>query len=145
MEPGRYTELFFLDEATALAAGHRPCATCQRDRYSAFLKAWNDANCNGNLASVKEVDAQLKRERGTQARKEIAALPTLPTGAMFKHLQSGDVYLVRGQQALPWSFEGYGVGVDLSSLSGPFSVLTPESTLRTIRQGYKPGLHPSAL
>lgn len=145
MQPGHYTELFFLDEATALAAGHRPCATCRRDRYAAFLKAWNAGSSNGNPIGVKEVDAQLKRERGVHARKEVASLPALPNGAMFKHIPSGGFYLVLGKQALPWAFEGYGVAVDLSSLSGPFAVLTPDSTLRAMKQGYMPELHSSAI
>ncbi|MBU1691132.1 MAG: hypothetical protein KJ958_07050 [Gammaproteobacteria bacterium] len=145
MQPGHYTELFFLDEATALAAGHRPCATCRRERYAVFLKAWNAANSNGNVVGVKDVDAQLKRERNAYARKEGTVLPALPTGAMFKHIPSGNFYLVRGKRAVQWTFEGYGVGVDLSSLSGPFIVLTPNSTLRAMLQGYEPDLHPSAL
>ena len=66
MQPGRYTELFFLDEATALAAGHRPCAECQRGRYNEFMACWGKANAGllgGEKLRAPVVDAVLQRER----------------------------------------------------------------------------------
>lgn len=63
MDAGNYTELFFLDEATALAAGHRPCATCRRDRYDAFLTAWSAGNRNGAKVLAGDVDKQMKLDR----------------------------------------------------------------------------------
>ena len=68
MQPGHYTELFFLDEATALAAGHRPCSECRRDRYVAYLEAWaTGIRAGRRRPTAKDIDQQLKRDRSETA------------------------------------------------------------------------------
>ena len=80
MAPGKYTELFFLDEATALAAGHRPCATCRRNDYSRFKQLWAEANtgCSGTGdASIKDIDNRLHRERFISGGRQDGWCPSL--------------------------------------------------------------------
>ena len=144
MEPGKYTELFFLDEATALAAGHRPCATCRPLRYKAFMAAWGSANQPGVAVKPADVDAQLKQDRKPLARERIANLNGLPEGVMVKHIANGTIYLLHAGKAYPWSFQGYAAASAPNTLQGPFLILTPASTVATLRQGYRPELHPSA-
>ena len=109
---GRYAEVFFLDEVTAFAAGHRPCARCQRERYLHFKEAWLHANTPEDARSsttVSEVDNVLHSERITpadQKRSFDAPLSELPLGAMFEH--EGLAYLLDARGCLPWSFGGYG-------------------------------------
>ena len=139
MQAGMYTELFFLDEATALAAGHRPCAECRRERYKAFLAAWPVAG-----AKAADVDSALKRERNPDFRMVSSKLKELPDGVMVQDSGSGQCYLLLGGNALHWSFGGYVKTVDIESLSGTFTILTPRSTIETFRNGYRPDIHPSA-
>ena len=143
MAPGSYTELFFLDEATALAAGHRPCATCRRDRYDSFMLAW----AKGNRASTKvlagEVDKQMKQDRATSARKSVSTLEGLPDGVMVK-TSDGACYLLKDGKLFPWSFDGYGKPLPAGSVAGAFVVLTPESTVNAIRAGYVLETHSSS-
>lgn len=142
MKPGQYTELFFLDEATALAAGHRPCAECRRERYKAFLAAWPEAG-----AKAGDVDATLKRERAHDSRRVMTAdqLTALPNGVLVKHLESGSFYLLHGGEAYPWSFSGYGLRERLQTLSGDYRLMTPASTVAALKNGYRPDIHPSAI
>jgi hypothetical protein len=142
MKPGQYTELFFLDEATALAAAHRPCAECRRERYKAFLAAWPEPD-----AKAGDVDATLKRERANENRKVVSAdqLATLPGGVIVKHLGNGAFYLLLDGSAYAWSFSGYGPRESLQTLTGDFRLLTPASTVAALRSGYRPDIHPSAL
>lgn len=144
MDGGSYTELFFLDEATALAAGHRPCNTCRSDRYKAFMIAWGAGNRGGAKVLAGEVDAQMKQDRAPSAREQVASVAGLPDGVIVKQKSSGTSYLIRGGKLYPWSFEGYGASQPVSAVSGPFVVLTPRSTVQTIRQGYNVEIHPSA-
>jgi hypothetical protein len=137
-----WTELFFLDEATAFAAGHRPCFYCRRDDANRFRAAWQQGN---GVASVlaPEIDAVLHRERLDRGSKRLHPLPMrweeLPDGAM---LQSGaDSYLILQGGALQWSFAGYRKA---SGLLPDAMLLTPPSTLRAFVAGYRPLLHPSA-
>lgn len=142
MQPGQYTELFFLDEATALAVGHRPCAECRRERYKAFLAAWPETG-----AKAGDIDACLKRERsdGQRPLLSVDQLRTLPDGVLVKHLSSGTFYLLLGGDAYAWSFSGYGARQPLLTLSGQFRVLTPASTVAAMKNGYRPDIHPSAV
>lgn len=142
MNPGSYTELFFLDEATAFAAGHRPCATCRRDRYVAFMSAWGMGNCNGARVLATEVDKLMKRDRLPTARKNVATLEGIPNGVMVK-TADGTCHLVMNGCLLPWSFQGYGKPLAIDSFEGPFLLLTPQSTVNAIRSGYEVGLHAS--
>ncbi|MGJ5204664.1 hypothetical protein [Bradyrhizobium sp. HKCCYLR20261] len=137
-----WTELFFLDEATALAAGHRPCFYCRRDDAERFRAAWETGN-GVSAIRASEIDKVLHRERLERGKKRLHSLSgpvaELPDGAM---VQSGEesFAILRGR-ALPWSFAGYGVARD--DLAAPL-LLTPPSTLRALRAGYRPVLHPSA-
>lgn len=137
-----WTELFFLDEATALAAGHRPCFECRRTAAKGFAEAWATGN-RVALPRAAEMDAVLHRERvdGRQMRRHpLTADPaTLPDGTV---LASGDeAYLVRDGKLLLWSFGGY---APAAPPSGPLDLLTPPATVAALRAGYQPHLHPSA-
>jgi len=94
MDVGNYTELFFLDEATALAAGHRPCATCRRDRYDAFLAAWSAGNRNGAKVLASEVDKQMKLDRSPGARVETSTFHGFPDGVFVKQISTSTFYRV---------------------------------------------------
>lgn len=142
MAPGQYTELFFLDEATALAAGHRPCATCRRDRYDAFMLAWSKGNRGGAKTLAGDVDKVMKQDRAPASRKIVSTLDGLPDGVMAK-TADGVCYLLMAGNLFPWNFYGYGRSMPLGSIAGPFVVLTPESTVKTIRAGYVVAVHES--
>ena len=150
MAPNRYTELFFLDEATALAAGHRPCFECRRARSLAFRGAW----ATGNHAAVPPetvragmIDDWLHSERVGSGRSKqtfTANLDELPDGVFVTSGgANGGAHLVLGDKLLAWSPGGYTGrrsrpgGVDVA-------VLTPRSTVAAIRAGYEPQIHPSA-
>jgi len=127
---GGYTELFFLDEPTALAAGHRPCFECRREDAKAFLAA-----CNHSTAP--ELDAVLNAERLEAGAKRLHRRPIdeLPDGAMI--VQDGEALAVRGDGLCPWSFNGYGAprsrprGLDVD-------VLTPPTSLAALSAGFAP-------
>jgi hypothetical protein len=141
--PGRFTELFFLDEATALAAGHRPCAECRREDFVRFRQAWMDTHAGGQ-PRVDEIDRVLHAERITGAgakRLHAARLSDLPDGSM---VGEGDhSWIVLGGDLLAWSPFGYG---DRRIMPGSATVhsLTPPSVIKVIRAGYEPGVHPTA-
>jgi hypothetical protein len=138
-----WTELFFLDEATAFAAGHRPCFYCRRDDANAFRAAWEAGNgVSGVLAS--DIDTVLHRERLERGKKRLHALPMppqqLPDGAM---IQAGaESYLIKQGRVLLWSPGGYRRAQN--DISGAM-LLTPPSTLRAFSAGYRPVLHESAV
>ena len=140
MQPGQYTELFFLDEATALAAGHRPCAECRRDRYKQFLAAWPT---QGEGTRAADIDKVLKRERAEGISVAATTLSTLPDGVMVKELMTSRYYLLHGQHAFPWTFGGYKYPVDKGELQSEFLVLTPPSIVATLQNGYRAEIHPS--
>lgn len=136
-----WTELFFLDEATAFAAGHRPCFYCRRDDAKRFRAAWEHGNGVTGL-SAKAMDAVLHAERLDRGKKRLHPLPLpiveLPDGAMLQ--ANGESYLVANGRTLRWSFAGY----DRADANGHAMLLTPPSTVRAFRAGYRPVLHPSA-
>ena len=144
---GSYSELFFLDEATAFAAGHRPCAYCQRARHLAFKASWVRANVPEEMrasTSIPDVDKILHSERTAPhgAKKTFdATLVELPLGTIFEH--EGSTYLVAEAGYLPWSFAGYGPlrAIDHTRV---VQVLTPPSTVRIFTQGFVPSVHVSA-
>jgi hypothetical protein len=138
-----WTELFFLDEATALAAGHRPCFYCRRDDANRFRAAWQQGN-GVRDARAAQIDAVLHHERLDRGRKRLHPVPApvaqLPDGVM---LQAGtESFLILHGSALTWSPAGYGA---LRAIPGEAMLLTPPSTLRALIAGYRPVLHPSAL
>lgn len=149
MSPGAWTELFFLDEATAFAAGHRPCFYCQRSRAQDFARAWGLAAGFGRAASAKEMDAALKLERqhvrlskdDALRRREalpIVARDQLQSGAMVE--AGGDAYLYAGNRFLRWRPGGY----EAASPQGALRLLTPPSVNAAFGAGFVPVLHPIA-
>ena len=137
-----WTELFFLDEATAFAAGHRPCFFCRRDDALRFRAAWQAGNGVTHV-SAPEMDAVLHRERLAGRNKRLHALPSpigrLPDGAMVA--LDGESYAIAKGRMLRWSFDGYyRTRID----AGAAMLLTPPSTLRALQSGYRAMLHPSA-
>ncbi len=138
-----WTELFFLDEATAFAAGHRPCFFCRRDDANRFRAAWENGN-GASKVSAKAMDAQLHLERLDRGRKRLHALPVplaeLPDGAMVQ--QGEQSFLMTNGRPLLWSPAGY-ARVEYEPDSP--MLLTPPSTLRALNAGYQPALHPTAL
>jgi hypothetical protein len=151
MRPGHYTELFFLDEATALAAGHRPCAECRRERYSAFREAWQSARPGSGgspLPTADEIDRRLHAERlGPDRSKRLykASLEELPNGVFVGRADWGeDAYLVWNDALLKWTAGGYTRRLDRPQ-KAEVLVLTPESTVGALRAGYIPAIHPSAV
>jgi hypothetical protein len=147
MSPGRYTELFFLDEATALAAGHRPCAECRHARFLAFCDAWKKASpaLGSSRATAKEIDDRLHAERiapDGSKRTYLGALDELPDGVVVTVGAERRGYLVVGAQLLAWSPGGYGERRRRPK-GEEVEVLTPKTTVATIRAGYVPEIHPS--
>ena len=137
-----WTELFFLDEATAFAAGHRPCFFCRRDDAVRFRAAWEEGNRVKGVRA-RDIDAVLHRERLSGGNKRLHTLPKpleqLPDGAMVQ--RESEIYLIAQGRALSWSPAGY-----RSAQTAPQAamLLTPPSTLRALSAGYRPLLHPSA-
>jgi hypothetical protein len=147
LSPGCYTELFFLDEATALAAGHRPCAECRRDCFVAFRDAWVAGDLKAGQGSAVEIDARLHAERvgpGGCKRTFPANLDELPEG-VFVRLEglAEQAWLLWGGRLLAWSAGGYGERRPLRK-GERVAVLTPRSTVEVIRTGYVPNVHESA-
>lgn len=135
-----WTELFFLDEAVALAAGHRPCFLCRRQAALSFRECWATAH-GVHKPSATTLDATLHQERldrGHSQHPLDQAPGTLPDGTMVA--QGGTAFLVIGGLAYPWTIDGY---ASPQSLGYADAVLTPPSTVATLRAGYRPVLHPT--
>lgn len=143
MPPGRWTALFFFDEAVALAAGHRPCAYCRRRDFLLYAGAW--AQGHGERRRAAEMDAVLHSQRveprTRRQRTTTQDLSDLPDGAMVRF--DGSPALVLGQRVLPWSWEGYGEPLRPAGLR-EVETLTPPANLVVLRAGFAPLLHPSA-
>ncbi len=150
--PGRLTELYFLDEATGLAAGHRPCGECRYRDYQAFKRAWAAAGLAGAsaggwpgaLPGVREIDARLHADRlvSPGARRTYRApLAGLPSGAMAEI--GGAPWLVYGGRLLAWTPGGY-LERPVGAPEGPVTVITPRATVAVLAAGYRPAVHPSA-
>jgi hypothetical protein len=147
LQPGRFTELFFLDEATAFAAGHRPCALCRRDDYIRFLAIWRELHPGQTCADA--VDAQLHAERVDpvtrgQLRHEAHA-SDLPDGAFV--LLGDAPHVVLGRRLLEWQPSGYAPTVHRPQ-SRRMTLVTPPSLVAVLAAGWQPVvplLHPSAL
>jgi hypothetical protein len=146
MQPGRFTELFFLDEATAMAAGHRPCALCRREDYVRFVTSWR--HLHGEPASADAIDARLHAERWdphTRSRRlGRAAFAELPVGAFA--LVDAEPWLVHGDRLLRWSPDGYHDAISRPR-RGEAEVITPPSLVAILAAGWHPVVpmfHPSA-
>jgi len=133
MTPGQYTELFFWDEATALAAGHRPCAQCQYARYKQFTNLWRIANLEPE-AGIETIDEYLHKER-LNDEKPYFKIEDLPDGAFVSINEKP--FLVYENQLYAWDFDGY-----TNTFRPPqdisFKTLTPLSIIKTIQSGYRP-------
>jgi hypothetical protein len=146
LQPGKFTELFFLDEATAFAAGHRPCALCRREDYDRLIEIWRDLHPGQRGADA--IDEQLHAERfdpATRAqRHHEAEIDDLPDGAFVLHHDGP--YLVRGEELLRWSPAGYDARIARPAKTKA-AVITPPSLLAVLRadwQSLVPLLHPTA-
>jgi hypothetical protein len=140
MQPGRFTELFFLDEATAFAAGHRPCALCRREDYDRFLSLFD-------ATGAQEINERLHEERvepATRAhRLHPARFDDLPDGAFVLH--DGAPKLVLGDALLTWTPAGY--KARSARPRGRATLITPPSLVAVLGRGWDsalPLLHPSA-
>jgi hypothetical protein len=145
LQPGRFTELFFLDEATAFAAGHRPCALCRREDYVRFGEIWSALHSGPTGADA--MDERLHAERVgddvASRRFHRAPLAELPDGAFV--FESGSPWLVFGRELLLWTPAGY--SQRRRRKSGEATVLTPPSLVEVLRAGWDPAVplfHPSA-
>jgi hypothetical protein len=145
MTPNRWTELFFLDEAVALAAGHRPCAECRRQAYNAWMDAMS-AGAGVPRPSAPDVDKRLHAERAIPGARAMqthqAKLQDLPDGAFILEPGSGTPALVLGDNLLPWTHTGYRKPVHRGV--GTVTTLTPPTSLAALRGGYAPLFHPSS-
>lgn len=146
MQPGKFTELFFLDEATAFAAGHRPCALCRNADYKRFTARWRDLH-PGDIGA-DAIDARLHTERvdpsSRRQRHHGAALDTLPDGTFV--FRDDAPWLVLGCELLRWTPAGYDLRVPRTRREDA-RVITPPSLVAVLRTGWRslvPVLHPSA-
>jgi hypothetical protein len=137
MSERRYTELFFLDEAVAFAAGHRPCAECRRASFNAFREAWRRARGLDHLLFADKMDSELHTARIDRRKKVTyeAPLESLPYGCFVRI--DGHPYLVWNDALLLWTPEGYTARHAKPAVS-TVTVLTPEPIVACFRHGYKP-------
>lgn len=145
--PNTYSELFFLDEATAFSAGHRPCATCRRDRYNAFKDAWIKANrpISQSNPSITDIDRQIHDERISRDGKKvtfIARIADLPDGTFIEYDENA--YLLWEKRLHRWSPHGYFSTAETMQPEDKVLVLTPFSIVQIFMAGFKPQVHESA-
>ena len=137
-----WTELFFLDEVTALAAGHRPCFYCRREAATQFARCYSEA-FGAAKPTVGEIDGRLHGERlassgepATIAGDEIA---DLPDGTMVA--VDGKAHAIARGALWPWHFSGYGTPLERGSIAGAVTLITPPTTLAVLKAAYKPVWH----
>lgn len=143
MAKGKYTELFFLDEATALAAGHRPCNDCLKSKFADFklrwLEAYNDKNSAiTTMAEINKINQKERYYRGNKVTYQDNML-NLPNGTFIEIEQS--FYLIWQGAKYLWSFEGYKEKSDIRNEL--VTILTPQSFVDALAGGYTPEVHPS--
>jgi hypothetical protein len=145
--PGHYTQLFFCDEATALAAGHRPCAKCRRPDYRRYVQAWQRARDLQSPPEAGEIDNALHQARVTPHKRQVrthAKLVDLPDGALISLSEHpGEAWLVWQDRLHRWTHEGYSEYQPMMP-EAEVVVLTPEPTVSAFNAGYIPMVHPSA-
>ncbi|HLZ72287.1 MAG TPA: hypothetical protein VKV26_20480 [Dehalococcoidia bacterium] len=148
MQPNRYTELFFLDEATALAAGHRPCAQCRWGDYNRFIDAWLAGNAVLRIERARctdAIDAVLHRERVTPRREKVtylARLGDLPDGVFVTFDGAAGAWTPRDGRLHRWTSAGYAESRPAAAVH-EVRVLTPRSIVNAIAAGYVPMTHPT--
>ena len=144
LRPRRYTELFFLDEAVALAAGHRPCAECRHAAYQSFVTAWAAARALPVKPAADDIDRELHWQRRLVDGARVtypALLSELPDGVFIVHDE--EFWLTDDGGLHRWTPAGYADRID--QFDEPAAVLTPRATVETIRAGYRPLVHLHAL
>jgi len=148
MTPNAYTELFFLDEATAFAAGHRPCAECRRADYLRFLEAWAKATGLAGRARLRAIDVdrvlharRVHRESRAQATYR-ANLADLPDGSFARLPDESGAWVVAGSRILRWTHAGYDLVRARRRMD--VEVLTPWPSVAAFKAGYRPMLHRTA-
>jgi len=150
-QPHRWTPLFFLDDAVALAAGHRPCAFCRPDAYSAYRDAVSTALGRDQPIRANEINSRLNAERlrrgrglsrGADRRLWIADSHDLPAGTVFVG-ETGEARLVVGEFTWAFSFDGWAKPA-VRSTGETVEVITPPTSVAALRHGFEPVLHPSA-
>jgi hypothetical protein len=145
MPPGRWTALFFLDEATALSAGHRPCGYCRRADYLDFAECWRTAEKLDQRLHAGQMDTLMHAERvDRRTRRQLtrpAKISTLPDGVMVRHENA--IALLADDALRPWSFEGYGAPFAVPAQT-TVELLTPPTIVAVLAAGYRPLVHPSA-
>jgi hypothetical protein len=145
---GHYSELFFLDEATALSAGHRPCAECRRERYNEFKALWCAANLGAislSAVPISQIDKQLHSERAVRCGGKVtfqSELKAVPAGAFIAI--NGVAFLHWLGRLHQWSPCGYSQPHLSLSPSAVVTVLTPASIVRLLQHGFEPQVHESA-
>lgn len=143
MTPNRYTELFFLDEATAFSAGHRPCAECRRNRYNEFKEKWLQANGElllGMKPTAANMDKIIHEERIQNKQKVTytSTLNELPDGTMVEI--KSKAYLIWKNKLYEWSFTGYSKAEIDYKENDEVEVLTPKSYVNTFLKGFVPDI-----
>jgi hypothetical protein len=142
MTPRNYTELFFLDECVALAAGHRPCGLCRRDDFNHFKQCFTTANNTANLNEIDRLMHKARVCRNRSQRRFQSAVSALPDGTFIWHGSSACLiwrdHLLSGEA-------GCYTKIAPRPARGSVTVLTPAPTVAALARGYRPGLHPSAL
>ncbi|MFM0334885.1 hypothetical protein [Paraburkholderia fungorum] len=143
MADDSYTELFFLDEATAFAAGHRPCWDCRRPQYKTFTRLWASTfHVEKFNRDVMDNALHVERSSGNESEStRYSALESLPNGTCVQFEKNW--YLIWGDQLLQWSFDGYVAGIARPK-GLEVAVLTPRSIVAVLQAGYAPELHPTA-
>ncbi len=144
--PNRYSELFFLDEATAFSAGHRPCAHCRRQRYSEFKNFWGVANdlTGTTQVSAQDIDKKLHFERVNRSREKVLFnihFAEVPDGALI--LIEEEAYLVWEGRLHKWSHYGYTETRSLPAQDEVVQVMTPKTIFNLYKVGFKPLVHVS--
>jgi hypothetical protein len=148
LQPGRFTQLFFLDEATAFAAGHRPCRLCRYEDYTAFVDTWRRVH-PGSPSNADAIDDVLQEERWDRAKRRQrhhrARIGSLPDGAIIVG-EDAAAWLVLGHELVRWTPAAYTERIRRPS-GGRVTVITPPSLVRVLeseRAPVVPFLHPSA-
>lgn len=147
-EPKVYSQLFFLDEATSFAAGHRPCGACRHSRFQEFKSQWVAANPEAGAVGkvpIASIDKLLHAERAIRGGGKVtyeALIETLPLGTFIE--REGHPFLVGDDRLLPWTFYGYEPPMLLPEPGTEVTVLTPASIVRLFQQGFRPQVDESA-